>query len=493
MLGLPTPSLVTIPVTINTEALNSIGMEMYFNLNYEQKDAINMILDSIRGLGSQKLFFLEAPGGCGKTYVYSCLLNIVRGRGRIALAAAWTGIAALLLDDGKTIHKTFGLPVPITETSVSYINTNSEQASILRDSTVIVIDEASMIPGLALYCIDRLLRDITQLQEPFGGKIIVFGGDFRQVLPVVPHSGKVKTIEACLKYSRLWRHIYYLHLTQNMRTNSDEVEFADWLLTLGNGELSSEIGEGYVNISADFISTNSLIDHVFGSNINTSDISAYSSKAIVCPLNDDCVKINNEVLDIIIGDIISYYSVDSIIVEDESDRLNIPLEYLNSLTPSGMPPHELKLKKGAIVILIRNMNIGCGLVNGVRMVVLEMLSNCLKLEIITGKAKGNLIFLPRIDLISTDVNMPFVLRRRQFPIRLAFAITINKSQGQTFDKIGIFLSRCVFSHGQLYVAFSRARAASDVKIFINQTNEQGQFQNHHGYFTKNVVYREVLA
>jgi hypothetical protein len=93
------------------------------------------------------------------------------------------------------------------------------------------------------------------------------------------------------------------------------------------------------------------------------------------------------------------------------------------------------------------------------------------------------ILLPRIQLISGEVRMPFQLSRRQFPVRLAFAMTISKSQGQTFDKIGVYLPRPVFSHGQLYVAFSRVRRMEDVSVMLDRDGVG---------VTRNVVYRELL-
>lgn len=111
---------------------------------------------------------------------------------------------------------------------------------------------------------------------------------------------------------------------------------------------------------------------------------------------------------------------------------------------------------------------------------------------LTGSAEGNVVFIPRIDLI-TDSDLPFQLKRRQFPVKLAFAMTINKSQGQTMDKVGIYLPTPVFGHGQFYVAFSRVRRSCDVKVHVVTTLEHGKLlPDSNKIFTRNVVYKDIL-
>ena len=98
-----------------------------------------------------------------------------------------------------------------------------------------------MVPTHALHAIDRLLRDITQADVPFGGKIILLGGDFRQVLPNVPHSPPAVVIETCLKRSPLWPLFRKVHLTRNMRAHADQQQFAEWLLQVGDGTLQAPL------------------------------------------------------------------------------------------------------------------------------------------------------------------------------------------------------------------------------------------------------------
>jgi ATP-dependent DNA helicase PIF1 len=118
-------------------------------------------------------------------------------------------------------------------------------------------------------------------------------------------------------------------------------------------------------------------------------------------------------------------------------------------------------------MLLRNINSDDGLCNGTRCLFKSFTTNLIELEILQGSLKGKLFFLPKMNLTTLGNDVPFKLRRFQFPIRLSFCMTINKSQDQTFNKIGIFLPDDLFSHGKLYVAFSRVSSFSNIKIQAN--------------------------
>ena len=141
-------------------------------------------------------------------------------------------------------------------------------------------------------------------------------------------------------------------------------------------------------------------------------------------------------------------------------------------------------------MLSRNIDISKGMINGVRIIIRHMFDLFLDVEILTGQSHGKRIFLSKMTLLPSGTDLPFRRCRVQFPIRLAYAMTINKSQWQTFDKVGIYLNRACFAHGQLYVAFSRARSANAISVKIDETSEQGKHRSRH--YTKNVVLRHVL-
>ena len=305
----------------------------------------------------------------------------------------------------------------------------------------------------------------------------MLGGDFRQTLPVVRGGTERETVAASFKSSRLWNVFRQLHLTQNMRTGLQELEFSNWLLQLGEGRLGRD---GEFEVPPQCRSQGNLIDETFGLALQGRE--QLAGCAILTPTNEEELLINDRVLQLRPGEEKVSFSIDS--VEGDTDaEVNYPLEYLHSLTPSGMPPHKLCLKVGAVVVVLRNLSLQQGVCNGTRLQVTAVQPNLLVGKILAGERRGETVLLPKISLQQTENDeMPFRLKRRQFPVRLGFAMTINKSQGQTFDRLGIHLLNPVFSHGQLYVAWSRVRSFASVKVLLPARRVK----------TKYVVYREVL-
>jgi len=171
----------------------------------------------------------------------------------------------------------------------------------------------------------------------------------------------------------------------------------------------------------------------------------------------------------------SFHSIDKMM--DDEDATSYPVEFLNSLNPSGLPQHKLTLKIGS-PIMLRNLD-PPKLCNGMRLVVKALNKYVIEATILTGLFKGENVFVPRIPLIPTD--FPFRFRRLQFPIRLAFAMTINTSQGQSLSVTGIDLRDECFSHGQFYVAMSRAENPKHLYVLADVNNSR-----------KNIVYAQVL-
>jgi len=273
---------------------------------------------------------------------------------------------------------------------------------------------------------------------------------------------------------------FHIFIKLRLLKISNEIEIVEFSKKIGNDEAPQfpQFGENIIEISQQLIGDkNNNINKVYG-NISGNIISDnIFDSVILAPKNDDCTLINTDILNQIPGEQRTYHSYSKIICDNDKDINKYLIQFLNSLTICGLPPHKIVLKVNCIVLLIRNLNTKKALVNGTRMHIKFMHSNAIECEVLTGTACNKRILIPCINLSYSGTILPFNLQRIQFPIIPAFAMTINKSQGQTFQKIGFFFNRPVFTHGQLYVAASRVQSFDGLRFFISEYNGQRHLAN----------------
>ncbi|XP_074282420.1 uncharacterized protein LOC141606935 [Silene latifolia] len=218
----------------------------------EQKSVYRKIMCSVQS-GQGGVFFVYGYGGTGKTFLWRTLCAAIRCKGDIVIAVASSGIAAILLPGGRTAHARLSIPINVDENSTCPgIRLGTDLAELLLRAKLIIWDEAPMVNRFCIEALDRSLRDIMRFssegdpEKPFGGKVVVFGGDFRQILPVVPKGSRQYIVGAAISSSPLWRYCKVrkvLKLTKNMRlqvgsseSDINEIrQFSEWILEVGDG------------------------------------------------------------------------------------------------------------------------------------------------------------------------------------------------------------------------------------------------------------------
>ncbi|GAU49905.1 hypothetical protein TSUD_139610 [Trifolium subterraneum] len=447
----------------------------------------------------------------GKTYLWKTISYRLRSEGKIVLNVASSGIASILLPGGRTAHSQFGLPLSLSKESCCNIKLKSKKAELLSITSLIIWDEAPMINRFAFEAFERTLRDVMGDIDPknanllFGGKTVVFGGDFRQILPVVPKGSRADIVHATINSSYLWRKCRVLTLSRNMRLQSsiDPFEnekldsFAKWILDIGDGKIGTfDDGDMVVDIPPDILiscQTNpigDIVNLIYPELLKNMFVpNFFEDRAILAPTLEIVEQINDYVLSLIPSPSMECLSCDYVSKCDDDtvvDHRWITTEFLNEIKCSGLPNYKLILKVGVPIMLLRNVDVSSGLCNGTRLIVTYLGSNVIGAQIVSGRNIGNIVFIPRMRLMPSDANVSISFYRLQYPLCVCFAMTINKSQGQTLGHVGLFLPRSVFTHGQLYVALSRVKTRSGLKILVTDDNEKSKNT------TVNVVYPEVF-
>lgn len=299
------------------------------------QNAYNTVMQRVTS-GNGGIIFLDAPGGTGKTFLLNLILADIRQQNEIAIAVASSGIAATLLDGGRTAHAAFKLPLDLqrADNPTCNLSKRSGMATVLKTCKIIIWDECTMAHKKSLEALDRTLRDFRGNQQLMGNALILLAGDFRQTLPVIPKSTPADELNACLKASLLWRNVKKITLSTNMRVHlrqdASAQTFAKQLLDIGDGKSPFDPATNEISFPSNFCKLKLAIEDVEKAvfpfiSRNFKNHEWLCERAILAPKNDDVNKINDRIQMQIPGDAVKYKSVDTV-VEDEQ-AVNYPIEF----------------------------------------------------------------------------------------------------------------------------------------------------------------------
>ncbi|XP_028102779.1 ATP-dependent DNA helicase PIF7-like [Camellia sinensis] len=385
---------------------------------------------------------------------YDAITSSCRSVGHIVITVASSRIASLLLVGGCTAHSTFSIPLDVLENSICGFSKQSLQAELFRETKLIICDEVPMQHRHCVEPVDRTLRDTCDSEKPFGGITVVLGGDFQQILPIITKGVREQIVNASLRHFFLWKDIHVLSLNLNMRLNHANLRnanFANFLMEIGTNPQEIIKLPSTIHKCQDLKDIISVVYPQLDMAM-TSTATFLTERIILSARNDDVSAINTAALNIFSN-------------------------------PPGLPAFKLELKVGCPIMLLRNIAPKDGLCNGTRLMVSRCNTRIIEAQILTREKFDNLVFIPRISLTPSSSEMPFRMTRRQFPVRLAYALTINKSQKQSVKFVGVDLRIPVFSHGQLYVALSRCTSFDHICVLL---------PNDESDSTTNIVYPEIL-
>ena len=520
--GLPSPKVIRTELEIERLKYNQqTQLNLYLQLcqqspnTEEQQNIFEEITQAVEQEQS-KIFFIQGQAGSGKSTLAKKIMAWCRSQGKICAGCASTGLAATIYDGFETAHSLFKFPVveederEVNVPTECQLDSNANRYEYLKATSLILWDE---FPS----CDREVFEAAYKALNGFAGKVIVTMGDMRQIAPVVKSGEKEDIIQHSIPSSPLWAQFRKRFLTKNLRLRSndftdavsnvesnrllqEQANYAKMILAIGDGtHVPPTMQEGYVNDKARGAMTVELqgCHHIAKDQDAISfafplpfDPVQFCKRAILTGTNDDVDEWNTQIQALNPAELYEPLASHDELTEsdDPHDILRGMLsdDILNNFNSNGVPPHLLYLKVNDICIVLRNLNKKDGLTNNTRVRILNITSKCIRVQTMNSNQKS--FSIPRIRFkFRLPFGRSFELLRTQFPLRLAYCMTINKSQGQELQRCLLDLRSPPFSHGHLYVALSRVRHVKDIAIFTEEENMKNGV-----IITENIVYKQLL-
>ncbi len=463
------------------------NIQTTINLNNEQQHAFDEIIAN-----SHQIYYLNGCAGSGKSFLLNSLIRCFLNQKKKFLVCASTGIAATNLLFGKTSHKTFSIPIDNNE---KFHNEESKKLfkKISDEFDILIFDEISMSHKKDLEYINVGLKIANETNDHMGGKTIIFSGDIKQLPPVsTSNTSSISPLLNSFYSTPLFTDSFKLELNLNNRIKDNEPHKDQYLSFLNELRQHSTTDfkiPSFLNKSSD---SNDLISSIYDEEylkrytqyrleFDFEQLLNYFSKSqIITPTNANANILNDQALIHFSNNIsqqpiieVSAYDYYLNPNEDTLTPLNSPLES-QVLNQNDLPPSTLKLSVGAPILITRNLNPKMKISNGTKMIIKKISKNVIQ-AVYDFMGKPTNFDIPRIEFKNDFLALPNVLIRKQFPIKLAFASTVHKSQGLSIENLGIDLTSPIFAHGQAYVAFSRASSIKNIHLLFNNdqnTNNQ---------------------
>ena len=458
-------------VSINTSVLRSDYKLSMNDLSPHQSEIASKIIDSVIK-NTHQLIFLQGRAGTGKTFTVKVICEMLRSMGCKISVTATTGIAATQFNGGMTVHSLFGImPTKSNEANTfsSFLNPvgkNTIKAKFLKSLDLIVIDEISMLTPRVTRDISYCLQQICDSSEDFGGKKILFVGDLLQLPPVVPNSNCPVANRLIVKMD-CWKNIEKFALTQPMRCLND-----DWNNFLNQVATNKVPPDIYWESLSDMFGVHITHDleeakkfYIDGVDLSANFPSKYlwiaATNKIVNDMNECFQNMKSDYAEFL-GEVQASTKLEIPLKKEKFFNVNLQIDYIQKMDFPDLPPHKLRIYSGDPFILTRNIDISSGLAKSIK-----CHAQKLDQDILTLSLEEENFYLIRMDLEKEYNGMKFI--RTQIPIRLCYASTVHKSQGQTLDRVVLDLRGNFWEHGQMYVGLSRVRDPRNLLILLPES------------------------